>query len=108
MMFENTHDTEIVLMDSQPSDNVTTVAIEMKPGWIYVKVADPKPPVGRIEFFLRRTVNDWCDARPDFVIDRAESITDHGEMLGLHVWYHATSHRRSRRARQSHFPTRSV
>jgi len=80
-------------MNSQPSDNVTTVVTEMEPGWIYVKVADPKPPLDRIEFFLRRTVNDWFDARPAFVIDRAEAITDHGEMLGLHVWYHATSDR---------------
>ena len=44
-------------MDSQPSDNVTTVVIEMEPGWIYVKVAAPKPHLDRIEFFLRRTVD---------------------------------------------------
>ena len=80
-------------MNSQPSDNVTTVVIEMEPGWIFVKIADPEPPVDRIEFFLRRTVDDWFDARPAFVIDRAEAITNHGEMLGLHVWYHATSDR---------------
>lgn len=93
MTFQNTHDTEIVPMASQPSDNVKTVVIEMEPGWIFVKIADPKPPVDRIEFFLRKTVDDWFDARPAFVIDRAETITDHGEMLGLHVWYHATSDR---------------
>ncbi len=93
MTFKNAHDAETVPMDSQSSDNVTTVVIEMKPGWIFVKVADPKPPVDRIEFFLRRTVDDWFDARPALVIDRAEAITNQGEILGLHVWYHATSDR---------------
>ena len=93
MPVKKPHETEIAPMDSQPSDNVTTVVIEMEPGWIFVKVADPKPPVDRIEFFLRRTVDDWFNARPTFVIDRAEAITNNGEMQGLHVWYHAANDR---------------
>ena len=55
---------------------------------MFVKVADPKPPTHRIEFFLRRAVDDWFNARPAFVIDRSEAIADQGEILGLHVWYH--------------------
>ena len=49
-----------------PSNDVTTVVIEMEPGWVYVKIAEPKPDPSRIEFFLRRTIDDWFDARrPD-------------------------------------------
>ena len=73
---------------SNQSGNVTTVVIEMEPGWVYVKIADPKPEPNRIEFFLRRTIDDWFDAHPKFVIDKAEAITNHGEMLGIHVWFH--------------------
>lgn len=76
------------MMDS--SGDVTTVVIEMEPGWVYVKIADPKPEPNRIEFFLRRTIDDWFNARPTFVIDKAEAITNHGEMLGIHVWFHET------------------
>lgn len=75
-------------MTSNPSGDVTTVVIEMEPGWVYVKIADPKPAQDRIDFFLRRTIDDWFNARPTFVIDKAEAITNHGEMLGIHVWFH--------------------
>lgn len=75
-------------MTSKPSGDVTTVVIEMEPGWVYVKIAEPKPEPDRIEFFLRRTIDDWFNSRPTFVIDKAEAITNHGEMLGIHVWYH--------------------
>lgn len=67
--------------------NVTTVAIEMEPGWMFFKVADPKPEPSRIEFFLRRAIEDWFAQRPTFVIEKATAITNHGEMLGIHVWY---------------------
>jgi hypothetical protein len=80
-------------MSANPTDSVTTVVIEMEPGWVYVKMADPKPAPDRIEFFLRRTIDEWFDARPAFVIDRAEAITNHGEMLGIHVWYHVAEDR---------------
>ncbi len=75
-------------MTSNPNGNITTVVIEMEPGWLYVKIADPKPEPDRIEFFLRRTIDDWFDAHPTFVFAKAEAITNHREMLGIHVWYH--------------------
>jgi hypothetical protein len=75
-------------MPATPSSDVTTVVIEMEPGWVYVEIADPKPEPSRIEFFLRRTIDDWFDDHPGFVIDKAEAITNHGEMLGIHVWFH--------------------
>lgn len=53
-------------MTPNARSEVTTVVIEMELGWVYVKIADPKPDPDRIEFFLRRTINDWFDARrPD-------------------------------------------
>ena len=79
-------------MDTHSAGNVTTVVIEMEPGKVFVKVADPKLPAHRIEFFLRRAVEDWFKARPSFVIDRSEAIADQGEILGLHVWYHVAEH----------------
>ena len=75
-------------MPPNPSSDVKTVVIEMEPGWVYVKIADPKPEPDRIGFFLRRTIDDWFDSHPNVVIDKAEAITDHGEMLGIHVWFH--------------------
>ena len=53
-------------MTSTPNNDVTTVVIEMEPGWVYVKIADPKPDPSRIDFFLRRTIDDCFEAcRPD-------------------------------------------
>jgi hypothetical protein len=69
--------------------NITAVAIEMGPGWMFFKVADPKPP-SRIEFFLRRAIEDWLAEHPTFAISKAMAITDHGETLGIHVWYDRT------------------
>jgi hypothetical protein len=80
-------------MSSNPGGEVTTIVIELEPGWVYVKIADPKPAPDRIEFFLRRTIDEWFNARPDFVIERAEAITEGGEMLGINVWYHRASDR---------------
>ena len=79
-------------MDAHSAGNVTTVVIEMEPGKVFVKIADPKPPAHRIEFFLRRAVEDWFKARPAFVVDRSEAFADQGEIVGLHVWYHAAEH----------------
>ena len=45
-------------MSSNPSSEVTTVVIEMEPGWVYVKIGDPKPEPDRIEYFLRCTIDD--------------------------------------------------
>jgi hypothetical protein len=80
-------------MSTELNANVTTVVIEMEPGLVFVKIAEPKPAQDRIEFLLRRTIDHWFDARPNFIIDWAEAITNHGEMLGIHVWYHETSER---------------
>jgi hypothetical protein len=78
-------------MSSNPSGDVTTVAIEMEPGWVYFKMADPKPSPDRISFFLDRTVEDWFAKRPTFIIDRATGITEQGEIVGIHVWYRQRS-----------------
>ncbi len=76
-------------MSSNPHDagQVTAVAIEMESGWLYFKFSGPKPEPGRIEFFLRRAIEDWFAERTTFVITKATAITNHGEMLGIHVWY---------------------
>ena len=58
------------------------------PGWVYVKIADFTSEPDRMEFFPRRTIDDWFDDHPKFVIDKAEAITNHGEMLGIHVRFH--------------------
>ena len=79
-------------MPSPPENKVTTVVIEMEPGLVYVKIMDPKPAPDRIEFCLRRTIDEWFNAHPQFVIDRAQAVADHGEMQGIHVWYHVKDH----------------
>ena len=75
-------------MPSPEDRNSTTVVIELEPGWIYVKIAEPKPELDLIERLLRRTIDHWFNAHPQFVIDKAQAITDHGIMQGIHVWYH--------------------
>jgi hypothetical protein len=35
----------------------------------------------------------WFHAHPKFAIDRCEAITNDGDMLGIHVWYHEESER---------------
>jgi hypothetical protein len=66
----------------------TTVVMEMEPGWIYVKIAEPEAEPNRIESLLRLTIEYWLNDHPQFVIDKAESVTDQGVMQGIHVWYH--------------------
>ena len=65
-------------MPSPDERNATTVVIEMKPGWIYVKVGEPKPEPDRIELLLRLTIEHWSHAHPQFVIDKTERVTEHG------------------------------
>ncbi len=72
---------------SSNTGSITTVAVEMEPGWMYFRISGPKPEPGRIEFFLRRAIEDWFAERTTFVITKATAITNHGEMLGIHVWY---------------------
>jgi hypothetical protein len=79
-------------MPSLPENKVTTVVIELEPGSVYVKIIEPKPAPGEIELYLRRTIDDWFSAHPQFVIDRAQAIGDHGEMQGIQVWYHVKDH----------------
>jgi hypothetical protein len=80
-------------MPSLPQNNVTIVVIEMEPGWVYVKMIDPKPAPEQIEIFLRRAIDDWFNARPESVIDRSQTVIDHGTMQGVHVWYHVSDRR---------------
>ena len=55
-------------MPTNPSGGATIVVIEMESGWVYAKIADPKPE--RIEFFQRRTIDDWFSTRPKVLIDK--------------------------------------
>jgi len=67
--------------------NVTTVAIELETGWMFFKVADPKPEPSRMEFLLRTTIEVWFAERPTLTIRKATAITSQSEILGVHVWY---------------------
>jgi hypothetical protein len=75
-------------MPSPEERIATTVVMEMEPGWIYVKIAEPEAEPNRTELLIRLTIDQWFTAHPQFVIDEAQAITDHGVMLGIHVWYH--------------------
>lgn len=75
-------------MPSPSESDVITVVIQMEPGWVYVKIIDPKPAPDRIEFFPRRAIEDWLHAHPHFLIDRSEAFSDHGVLQGIHVRYH--------------------
>ena len=66
-------------MPSPPENKVTTVVIEMEPGSVFVKIIDPKPAPDQIEFYLRRTIDDWFSAHPQFVIDRTQALIDQGQ-----------------------------
>jgi hypothetical protein len=78
-------------MSTEPPGTATTVVIVMEPGWVYVKIADPRPEPDRIERLLHHTIDTWFHAHPKFAIDRCEAITNDGDMLGIHVWYHEES-----------------
>jgi hypothetical protein len=82
-------------MSSTPDNtgDVTAVAIEMEPGWMFFKINGPKPEPSRIEFFLRRAIEDWLAMRPTLVVTKTTAITNHGEMLGIHVWYTVADNR---------------
>ncbi len=80
-------------MPSSPENKVTIVVIEMEPGSVFVKIIDPKPAPDQIEFYVRRTIDDWFSAHPQFVIDRTQALIDQGAMQGIQVWYHANDHK---------------
>jgi hypothetical protein len=74
---------------SSPADgNATIVVIMTEPGLVYVKVAEPMPRPDRIEPLLRKTIDHWFGAHPQFVIDRSEAVVENDTMRGIHVWYH--------------------
>ena len=75
-------------MSESAEDRARVVVIPMEPGLVYVKLMDPKPAPDQTESCLRQTINQWFQAHPGFVIDRAETVTDHGQMQGVQVWYH--------------------
>ncbi len=77
-------------MPAPDERNATTVVIEMKPGWIYVKVAEPRPEPERIERLLGLTIDHWFHAHPQFMIDKTQAVTQHGRLEGINVWYHAS------------------
>jgi hypothetical protein len=75
-------------MSESADGSVRVVVIPMEPGLVYVKLVDPKPAPDQSESCLRQTIDHWFKAHPGFVIDRAETVTDHGQMQGVQVWYH--------------------
>ena len=75
-------------MSSPGERSVTTVLLEMKPGWIYVKIVEPKPEPDRIELLLRLTIDHWFNTHQDCVIDKTQAVTENGALQGINVWYH--------------------
>lgn len=80
-------------MSNPRGGEIRTVVIQTEPGRILVKVADPKPEPDQIEFFLRRTIEDWFADHPKFVIDKSETVMIDGETPAMNVWYHEKSER---------------
>lgn len=73
---------------SLPDDgNVTIAVIQMEPGWIYVKVAGPRPEPQGAELLLRKTIEDWFEHRPHLSVSSMEAVTDNGEIQGINVWF---------------------
>jgi hypothetical protein len=70
--------------------NATVVVIELEPGWIYVKVAEPKPEPDRIELLLRLTLDHWLNTHPGCVVDRTQAVAEEGTLQGINVWYHTS------------------
>lgn len=75
-------------MSESAEGRVRVVVIPMEPGLVYVKLMDPKPAPDQTESCLRQTIKQWFKDHPGFVIDRAETVTDDGQMQGVQVWYH--------------------
>jgi hypothetical protein len=75
-------------MSEPAEDRVRVVVIPVEPGLVYIKLIDPRPAPDQTEACLRQTIHQWFRAHPSFVIDRAETVTDHGQMQGVQVWYH--------------------
>jgi hypothetical protein len=67
--------------------DATTVAIELEPGWLYVRTSGPKPERSRMELLLQKTIDHWFAERPNLAITKALAVSNNGELLGIHVWY---------------------
>ncbi len=83
-------------MPTRDDQGATVVVIELGGGQLYVKIAEPRPKRQRAEALLRKTIDAWFEAHPHFVIDRAQPVVEAGEILGIHVWYHAEEHRKAK------------
>jgi len=81
-------------MPSPDESIANTVAIEMSPGWVYVKIVEPKPEPDRVELLLRLTIDQWFSTRPHYVIDKTQAVTEHGALQGVNVWYHVNDGQR--------------
>ncbi len=95
-------------MPTPPEGDVTTVVIEMGPGWVDVRLIDRLPAPDRAESLLRRTIDHWFGDHPQFVIDRTEAFTEDGALRGIHVWYHLDEHRVERGTPASRQPPTSL
>jgi len=80
-------------MPTQDDQGATVVVIELGGGRLYVKIAEPRPERQRAHDLLRKTIDAWFEAHPQFVIDRAQHVVEAGEILAFHVWYHAEERR---------------
>ncbi len=81
-------------MSSSDERGATTLLFEMKPGWIYVKIAEPKPEPDRIKLLLRLTIDHWFSTHPHFVIDKTQAVTEQGILQGINIWYHDSERQR--------------
>jgi hypothetical protein len=79
----------VAAMPPPDEQNANVVVIEMEPGWIHVKIAEPKPEPDRTELLLQLTIDHWINANPRLVIDGMQAVTEHGTLQGIDVWYHA-------------------
>lgn len=75
-------------MSSSDENDGTALVIKMKPGWLYVKITEPKPEPRRIELLLRLAMKQWFSIHPQYVIDKTQAVTEQGTLQGINVWYH--------------------
>jgi hypothetical protein len=73
-------------MPSPYDRSVTLVEIELERGWIYVKLAEPKPEPDRGDLLLRLTIDHWFSAHPHFVMNKTQAVIEGGIVQGINVW----------------------
>ncbi len=81
-------------MPSPGESTAHIVVIELSPGWVYVKIVEPRPEPDRVELLLRLTIDQWFSTRPHYVVDETQAVTEHGELQGVNVWYHVNDGQR--------------